>query len=327
MKKLLYTLAAGAILAGVAAPATAQATRQNHCVDGSNKRAFRAELSRGSGTISVRDGRALCQSVDLVLESFVVPDTWDGTRFNSTAIPQTMHGVTYFTIPAGTKNYSQTFSVDTPNICKNTQLDFYFAPEYASVNTLTSDNGRYIYGKLFRGTGDCTPAPTTPVEEEKTPIHKCVDLSATQADRTNFAFTTTAEIENAELEKVVYTVKDSDDNTVDTITRTDLKSVDYVQKTTGDYSVSSAVHVTVDGESAIAEGTCVADFNVAAAPVDEPETPVKEVVVEEAPVETPAPAEPTVLPNTGAASVATTFVGISALGTAVASFVRQRFNR
>lgn len=159
MKYLRFVLAVVAVLVGVIATSTAtNATYQSNdsrCLDPNKKSSYETSLTRGTGTIATRDGHPLCESVNLVFESFNMPDTWDGKGWNETAIPQTKFAVTPFTIPAGVENYKETFTVATPDKCKPTQLDFYFIPEYESITTMDGDEERFIDGEIFPGKGEC----------------------------------------------------------------------------------------------------------------------------------------------------------------------------
>lgn len=161
MNKLLtgaLTIIVSAIaysIVAIAPQAHAQNTSTANCVDPTNMSNYETTIQRGTGTLTVKGGKALCAAQDIVFESFNVPDTWDRKGWNNTAIPQTKFASTMFTIPAGVANYSKTISVATPADCKNTQVDFYIAPEYESITTLTGDDARNISGILFAGKGAC----------------------------------------------------------------------------------------------------------------------------------------------------------------------------
>lgn len=315
MKRFISSIAVGTVLAGVAFPGIAGATSQssNTCLDGTKATSYSTTINRTSGTIAVKDGKALCAATDVVLESFSMPDTWDGKGFNSTAIPQTKFSVTRLTIPAGEKNYSKKLNVAAPEACKNTQVDFYIGQEYAAINGLHDDDARYISGVIFKGTGTCNTAPAEPQQTTYT----CDALSVTKADRTNFAFSPKVSLTNASLKKVVYVVKNGN-NTVDTITRQDLKAAEYKQETAGKYSVTATVTVTANGKDEVAKGNCSGGFEVVAATTTTPTTPAKTVAVAET--------KPVTLPNTGngIAAIAATFLTVSVFGTAVA-YAKQRF--
>ncbi|MBL8121868.1 hypothetical protein JNM87_03900 [Candidatus Saccharibacteria bacterium] len=342
-----YVVATGAILAAVT-PSTVSATTMGSgtvsgCLDGSRADSYTTSFTRGSGTISIKDGKAICKAQEMVLESFTVPATWDGRGFNSTAIPQKMYGVTKFTVPAGQAGYSKTYSVATPEACSNTQLDFYFAPEYPAITDLHTDDARYIRGVIFKGTGSCTPAPTptpvptptpTPTPEVK-PVYRCDALTVTPSstDRTKATFSVQTTLVNATLKKVVYTVKNSDGTkVVDAIERTNSETVTYTQTKEGTYKVQAVITVTANGKDDSA--TCSAKTLTVAAETKPAE--VKPVETKN-PVATPATTAPqtsapaakittTTLPNTGAEGMITAFGLTTIFGTA-AAYLKQRFSR
>lgn len=322
MKRIISTIAAGTVLAGVAFPGVAGATSQNSssCLDGNKASSYSTKINRTSGTIAVKDGKALCEAADVVLESFSMPDTWNGRGFNSTAIPQTKFSVTRLTIPKGEKNFSKTLNVAAPEACKNTQVDFYIAPEYLAINGLHDDDERYISGVIFKGTNKCETTPPVTPEEPQSSSYKCELLSVTKADRTNFAFSPKVTMTNAKLKKIVYVVKNGD-KTIDTITREDLKAVDYKQETVGKYVVTATVTVTANGKEDVAKGNCTGSFEVVAATTTTPTTPIKTVAV--------VAAKPATLPNTGLgiSGVIATFLGVSAIGTAFAYAKQRLLNR
>ena len=85
------------------------------------------------------------------MQSFNVPDTWDRNGWNKTAIPQTSFAKKSFTFPAGKSNHTITMTVETPDKCKNTQVDFFLNEGYDRIDTLTGDDERNIIGVLFAG--------------------------------------------------------------------------------------------------------------------------------------------------------------------------------
>lgn len=100
------------------------------------------------------------------------------------------------------------------------------------------------------------------------PEYVCNSLTATQnGDRTQFVFTPKVTLKAATLKSVVYTVKNSQGAVVgQPITATDLKPVSYAQTAEGSYTVTAVVTVTVNGQEKIANGTCVANFEVKPVP-------------------------------------------------------------
>ncbi len=162
MSSLKYFIGALAVTASIAAPAVAHAsTETENCLDGTKAASYTTSFTRGTGTIATVDGLPLCEDTNIVLESWNVPDSWDRVEFDATAIPQTKFAVVTVTLPAGQANLSKTVSIDVPADCKNTQLDYYFTPEYDKIDDQTPDDDRFIGGVLFAGVGDCaTPTPT-----------------------------------------------------------------------------------------------------------------------------------------------------------------------
>lgn len=113
----------------------------------------------------------------MVLQSFNVPDTWDKKGWNKTAIPQTSFTKTTFTFPGNKSNHEMTLTVDTPDACKHTQVDFYTEKGYDKIETLTGDDERNVIGVLFAATEECkepTPEVETMVvcrlEDKKYPV-------------------------------------------------------------------------------------------------------------------------------------------------------------
>lgn len=162
LQMLLVAVATVASLAVMTPVAYATSGQQNKCLDPSDPRSYEASIKvRGTGTITTADGRPLCSDGKMTFASYNVPDSWDKKGWNKTAIPQTLYADTEFTFPAGKSDYSMTLNVDTPDACKHTQLDFYVAPSYQKIDTLTADDGRNVIGVLFAGKGEC---------EEKKPV-------------------------------------------------------------------------------------------------------------------------------------------------------------
>lgn len=173
MSALKYTFAALALTASLITPATAKATNSNNnCLNAHDWESYTTSFTRGSGTIATKG--ALCESIDVTLESFTMPDSYDGKDFNSTALPQYKYATVNFTIPAGQANYKKTLTVYVPDACKNTQLDFYKGDGFDKLVGLHDDDSAWIGGHIFKGTGSCatpTPKPThTPTPTPK-PTH------------------------------------------------------------------------------------------------------------------------------------------------------------
>lgn len=161
--KLSLSVAVFAVTFAMLSQASAGARSNTSCLDPAKASSYVTSLTRGTGTLSLRDNKPLCEEANLVLQSFNVPDTWDGKGWNPTAIPQTRYASTSFTVPANDGSFKQTIEVDVPDECKHTQLDFYFAPGYESITTMTGDDELFIYGKLFAGKDKCEEPKTIEV--------------------------------------------------------------------------------------------------------------------------------------------------------------------
>ena len=158
MKLMQYALAAVATIATIAIASTAvnaQGTQTGSCLDPKSTDSFEASFTRGTGTIKTAGGKALCADADLFLQSFKLPDTWDGKGWNRTAIPQTKHAAVAVKVPAGQANYSKTITISVPDACYATQLDFYLAPEVPAIINYHDGEDREILGQIFKGTGKC----------------------------------------------------------------------------------------------------------------------------------------------------------------------------
>ncbi|HEY6736463.1 MAG TPA: LPXTG cell wall anchor domain-containing protein [Candidatus Saccharimonadia bacterium] len=176
MSFIKLSVAAAALAATLVVPASASAsTSSTNCLNGTDWQSYQGattgnnpNLSRsangttGTGTIATKNGLPLCQTTTIVLESFTMPDTWDGQIWNETALPQYKYATTQFTIPAGVTNYTQTFSVAMPSGCKNAQLDFYVGDGYDKLTSLNADDNTWLAGHMFSGNANAcaTPKPT-----------------------------------------------------------------------------------------------------------------------------------------------------------------------
>lgn len=182
---LLSVLGFAVMIGGVYVQAMAtRTTTQPGCLDETKASSYSTSFTRGTGKITTIGGKALCKEANLVLESFSMPDRWDGHGFNATALPQTKFAVTSFTLPANQTGINKTVAVDVPANCKNTQLDFYFPPAYDKLVGLNDDDPRYIGGMIFGGSGSCvtpTPLPSVTPVPTVTPVATlaCTKLAAT----------------------------------------------------------------------------------------------------------------------------------------------------
>ncbi|MGD8373384.1 MAG: PKD domain-containing protein [Candidatus Woesebacteria bacterium] len=96
------------------------------------------------------------------------------------------------------------------------------------------------------------------------PVYECSALSVKTISRTQYQFTATSKIENADFVKYTYVVKDADGKEISNST-----SQNYVQQTAGKYSVQAYLTVDVDGqEKTVTADSCKANFEVTEQPVD-----------------------------------------------------------
>lgn len=280
------------------------------CLDEKKASSYITKFTRGTGTISTKSGMPLCHSTNLVLESFSMPDTWDGKGFNKTAIPQTMFGSTDVTLPGAQANVSKTLNVSTPANCKNTQLDFYFPPAYEDITTLTGDDARYIGGMIFgKTTSNCstpspTPTPTPPASPTPTPVVSlaCTKLTANvtsgQAPVTvNFTGTGTAEGQT--ISQYVFDFGDNEAISTSSNTAT------HVYATAGSYNAKLSVKGS-QNVGGVTSPACNVPITVTAVP-----TPTPTPGATPTPTNTPSVAGVTthVLPQTGVAGPVMTLIG------------------
>lgn len=160
MKLILpaLTVVAASLTLALAGTPT-HATEQSNCLDPKSTDSFTATFTRGTGTIATKNGKALCADAQLYLESFQLPDTWDGKGWNMTAIPQTQHAAMAITVPSGQANFKKTYTIDVPEACKATQLDFYLAPEVKAIVNFHDGEDREIRGQIFKATSKTCEAP------------------------------------------------------------------------------------------------------------------------------------------------------------------------
>ena len=167
-------------------PVTVVPTNQTTgCLDPTKSTSFTTSFTRGTGTIATKNGLPLCKPVSLVLESFTMPDTWDGNGFNLTGLPQKRFATVNLDMPAGAANQKSTLSIAAPETCKNTQLDWYFAPAYDGLTGLHDDDARYIGGMIFAGKGGCGATPTATPKPTPTPKASSLVCSKLSANTTS----------------------------------------------------------------------------------------------------------------------------------------------
>lgn len=322
---------AGIVAAAIfAAPSsTANALSSGACLDGNDLDSYSTTFTRysthGTGTITTKEGRPLCGDTKIVLQSFNVPETWDGKGFNNTAIPQTKYASTFFTFPAGLSNYKKTYTVNTPHQCKNTQLDFNLAPEYQYIKTLTGDVERNIDGELFPGKGECEK----PQPEPKPQTITCKKILLVKNDENRnvqVAVTGTDEYTSISGYKV-----DFGDGTI-----VYKQNAEHTYDKYGKFIITAYVIGKVDGETTKATSdACTTTVEFVKAPVETPPVVPEQPKPEPEPEPAPAPkpeesgkdaVTPEVLPDTGVGSATAIFGIASALGASI-HYIRNRFDR
>lgn len=105
-------------------------------------------------------------------------------------------------------------------------------------------------------------------EQPKVPKYECSALTVDKISRTQFKFTATKVVENAEFKKFVFVVRDGQGNQVLGRESTEGSFV-YTQDKVGAYSVEASVVVTVDGQEKTAtSANCKKAFEVTEKPVE-----------------------------------------------------------
>lgn len=176
MRKTIFVSSVAALGVALSLSLSASASATTNCLNGSDHNSYKATYTRGTGTITTKNGTPICKDSTLVLSSFTLASTWNRqytpyTYANMTAYPQTMFAEKTVTFPAGKANHSMTVSVSTPDKCKSIQMDFYTGAGYKTLNGPKDDEARNVNGLIINGEGTCeTPKPTpTPPTEAPTP--------------------------------------------------------------------------------------------------------------------------------------------------------------
>lgn len=320
----------------------AQAHGQDSCLDPTDPRSFAATIpARGSGTITTANGKPLCSDATLTIASYNVPDTWDKKGWNKTAIPQTLYTDKTFTFPAGKSNYTMSQSVATPDACKHTQVDFYIAPSYQIIDTLTADDGRNIAGVLFAATEKCKEpeVPKTPGVQ----IDKLVNGKDATKVAVKEVFTYTIKVtNNGEVALTNVVVTDPAPSGVTMLT-TDKGAIsdNALTYTIPSLKVGASVTITVTAKVAeykagnLVNTACVNapevnpsqpgqkdDCDDATVTVSKPDEPITPPTPEPEPK--PEPETPITLPSTGIGDIASGVLGLSSLSGAGIYYLRSR---
>lgn len=101
--------------------------------------------------------------------------------------------------------------------------------------------------------------------------HSCNSLNITSLSRTSNRFTVKYANKNSTFKKIVYAIRNSEGEIIDTKTST-AGSLDYTLEDTGEYTVQASVYFDVNGKELIENGEdCSSNFVVAAEKEPEPE--------------------------------------------------------
>lgn len=161
----------GAVNAVMFAPSKANAVTAPGvtCVDLKKKTNMNSSFSSGYKTVEFSLKNTVlpvCETTTVHYGSYVVPDSWDGNKFNQSATPQPLYNDASFTFEAG-KVYSEKMSltITTPLPCKNTQVDFYYGQRitevvWGSTKADRGHQGRAYLTALVKKTADapaCNP--------------------------------------------------------------------------------------------------------------------------------------------------------------------------
>lgn len=184
MTRIKLALLALLTLVGIGCLSNQASATANDCIDGNDKYSYTVSFTRGSGTITTKNGRPLCQSTKVTLQSFTMPATWDGNlTFNKTAIPQYKFAAVELMIPANVRNYSKTLSIAVPDVCYPTQLDWYVGGELdAIINFHDGEDREVPEGKIFAPTGTCKPPEAKKIEACELATKKIVWVEKTKLD-------------------------------------------------------------------------------------------------------------------------------------------------
>ncbi|HEY6737016.1 MAG TPA: PKD domain-containing protein [Candidatus Saccharimonadia bacterium] len=249
--------------AAVTVPTTPAPT--SGCLDPGKPSSYVTSFTRGTGTVSTKNNLPLCQAGSLELESFSMPDTWDGQGFNASALPQARFDSMGITLPAGAPNLHETLTVKVPEACQNTQIDFYFPPVYSKLTGLHDDDARYINGMIFARHGSCQATPTPTPKPAPTPKASSIVCSKLSADTTTgpapltVKFTSAATATGQTVSEYQYSF--GDEHSI--ISPSAAASHTYVLP--GQYTATLSVTSSTGAVSA-AVATCTVNLNVLAPP-------------------------------------------------------------
>jgi LPXTG-motif cell wall-anchored protein len=130
-----------------ALPASATESGYTDCITNPTPDQLAGTLDavQGTATVHAKPGVSICS--DVLLSAYKVPDTWVGSTFDKTAVPQTLIGESAVGQVEGTGTTALT--VPLPG-CGAVQVDLYLPPEITTVTTTTGHRGQLIKGAIFR---------------------------------------------------------------------------------------------------------------------------------------------------------------------------------
>ncbi len=148
-----------------------------------------------------------------------------------------------------------------------------FSAKVASNDNLPACGPNKLHNVASVETDNGNKQDTADVSTEKTceipkpPKFECTALTVDKISRTQFKFTATKQVENAEFKKFVFVVRDAQGNQIATQPSTDGTFV-YEQTKVGKYTVEASVVVMVNGqEKTSGVGDCKKPFEVTEQPI------------------------------------------------------------
>lgn len=141
-------------------------------------------LSENSYSVSITQGKPLCDDVDFYLSSYELPATYDKSgEFNQSASPQAHYESDTVNAAAGSTGLAPTvLNVGVPTSCNSYQVDLYFGPQVTTVTYENQGHGEQnIEGIIYNAGADCgqttnpgqgggeTPPATPPMTQPEAP--------------------------------------------------------------------------------------------------------------------------------------------------------------
>lgn len=179
--------------------------------------------------------------------------------------------------PTGAKisdNVTTTSGVNIGSYATGANAWVIFSAKVAANDNLPACGTNKLVNKATvetdNGNKDDTADVTTDkkCEETKPPKYECTAVAVEKISRTQFKFTATKMVENAEFKKFVYVVRDDKGNQIATADSTD-GIYTYTTDKVGKYTVEATVIVTVNGQEKTAtSANCKKSFEVTEQPVE-----------------------------------------------------------